>query len=125
MRKIKFRGVDMFSNEWVYGDCLHLSPDHVSIVMDYGGDRRVIYNSSLGQVTDFVDVDGAEIYEGDILEVISLTNPEKVERVEVEFLNGSFRLMPSYLDLDFYCFNDNVMQCRVIGNSYFGLDRRD
>lgn len=121
MRKIKFRGVDMVSNEWVYGDCLHLNHEYTAIVTDYNGNRKVIFNDSLGQATDFVDVNGTEIYEGDLIEVIQINNPGEIEVKPVRFSNGRFGVGDTLLDLDFYCDYDNVMQCRVVGNTYSGL----
>lgn len=80
MREIKFRGRDVKTGEWVYGD-LHTLCDKPHIHTEptaypFAGRRSFIDPATVGQFTGLHDKNGREIYEGDIvkwLHVRSLT----------------------------------------------------
>lgn len=124
-RKIKFRGVDKCTNKWISGDCLHIDSENIVIVKDYRGNRGAIYRDSLGQATDFVDLNGKEIYEGDFIRILDDNNPDKSSILEVKFINGRFGLGKALLDLDFYCYCDNVIKGNIVGDTYFGMDKEE
>lgn len=93
MRTIKFRGKDLKTGKWVYGDLhtlcdephIHTEPTH----FPYAGKRSFIDPETVGQFTSLFDKNKKEIYEGDILRI----NDDEKGTIEVRFVRGVFAFL--------------------------------
>ena len=117
MREIKFRGKQLGSGNWVYGyvycgDKFGCSTDinnavEVSILNnDY--DEYEIVKETLGQFTGLKDINGKEIYEGDIVNYFASGTST------IEYIAGGFRVVNRKYGHDFM--GDTKGSIEVIGN---------
>lgn len=115
MRQIKFRAQDIASNKWLYGDLRH-HKDDVCIFEQGGTKGEQVKRDTVGQFTGLRDINGKDIYEGDILDV---NYADEDSYLEVRFVRGVFAfLWDGDLDDEFPCNAPTHEWAKVIGNIY-------
>ena len=115
MRQIKFRAQDIASNKWLYGDLRHHKND-VCIFEQGGTKGEQVKRDTVGQFTGLRDINGKDIYEGDILDV---NYADEESYLEVRFVRGVFAfLWNGDLDDEFPCNAPTHEWAKVIGNIY-------
>ena len=115
MRQIKFRAQDIASNKWLYGDLRH-HKDDVCIFEQGGNKGEQVKRDTVGQFTGLRDINGKDIYEGDILDV---SYADEDSYLEVRFVRGVFAfLWNGDLDDEFPCNAPTHEWAKVIGNIY-------
>lgn len=78
-RIIKFRGKNIHTGEWLYGDLEYNRVKEIARIHSYNNDgnyigQNIVDPSTVGQFTELFDRTGKNIFEGDILQCPSVPN---------------------------------------------------
>lgn len=108
MRTIKFCGRELDGKQYFTGDLIQ--DDDRRLILTSDGGEFEVEPESVGQFTEFLDKDGAEVYEGDTLELdydgaakvigdgslirdLEDSKPTAEAKLKVEFSHGRYQLM--------------------------------
>jgi uncharacterized phage protein (TIGR01671 family) len=120
MRSIKFRGLSLKDSTWVYG-CLVYSEANAPFAkhVDYAkiittnGETTEVWVATVGQFTGLQDVDGKDIYEGDIVAPTKFKDkPNDVEYISNGFYRTKQHKGQKYLNPLGNC------EVKVVGDAY-------
>ena len=121
MRELKFRGINLDTNEWVYGYGVVQNIEHneARIINSTGGNMMHNWDvkpETVGQFTGMNDQHDVEIYEGDIVSTVQNSLHNRLIKPTVSFEEGSFVVMDSKYSYEYLHYYETDTQIEIIDN---------